>query len=230
MFRCMTEVENKTRGIVVDFDNNRVLDTMINIGSNVLGNTTDKIKYVIEHNIIWIDKDHFGSEYNSKNVIQDVVKAWEGVLTTHEEYTVNALTKEFENVDLQLSNTDQKFLDNIIHLSKSSLNESIKMSDIDNGEDIPSGVKKTKQGGKPPVIEKNIHINFAKEVATPILKFLSILFFRDEVAIDIKTLLRMVQGRYRQVVIQYIVDIFSINTPDAKKIYDMFVELFSVCL
>lgn len=230
MFRCMTEAEDKKCGIVVDFDNNRVLNTLINIGSNIKGNTADKIKYVIEHNIIWIDKDHFGSKYNTKEVIKTVVNAWENVLSTHEEYTVNALTKEFENVDFQLSITDQKLLDDIIHVSKTGvpLNDLIKMSDIDNGACIPSGVKKTKLGRTIPLlVEKKNHINFTKEVATPILKFLSILFFRDDVSIDIKTLLRMDREK---VVIQYIADIFSINAHDSKKIYGMFIELFSACL
>lgn len=225
MFRCMTEAEDKKCGIVVDFDNNRVLNTVINIGNNIKGNTEDKIEYVIEHDIIWIDKDHFGSKYNTKEVIQDVVEAWKNVLSTHEEYTVTALTNEFKNIDFRLSNTDQKLLDNIIHVSKPHI-ESIKMSDIPT-LDIPTGVKKTKQGGKIPVVKKDIHINFAKEVATPILKFLSILFFRDGVSIDIKTLLKMVQ---ETVVIQYIADIFSISTPDAHKIYEMFVKLFRACL
>lgn len=233
MFRCMTEVEGKTRGVVVDLDNNRVLNTMITIADKVKGDTLQKIRYLIEHNIIWVDEDHFNAKDNDNpEIINKIVKAWERVLQTRDEYTVNALTKEFENAYIKLSEDDQDFLDElVIHRKAGYKGHKIGMTE-DEKEDIPSGiskikVKKDKQSFLKP--QKELHVNFTKDIATPVLKLITVLFFRDDESFDIKNIIHKTNNEYREVIIKYIQDILQLDKKNSVRIFKIFIDIFKEC-
>ena len=79
MFRCMTEGPNKKIGIVIDLNVNRTINTITNIKINSSddNNIENKIKYVIENNLINIDNDIFiNKELNANKVIQRILNLW----------------------------------------------------------------------------------------------------------------------------------------------------------
>ena len=78
MFRCMTESKGKKYGFVVDLNISRVLHTCINY--TIYKNSKsveDKIKYLIENHLIYIDNDMIHSKkINSDVIIKKLMDIW----------------------------------------------------------------------------------------------------------------------------------------------------------
>jgi hypothetical protein len=78
MYRCMTEGSNKKIGFVVDLNISRVLNTCVNytIYKNEK-NITNKIEYLIDNGLIYIDNDMFmNKKINSDMIIKKLMDIW----------------------------------------------------------------------------------------------------------------------------------------------------------
>jgi len=142
MYRCMTEAPNKKCGFVVDLNINRVLNTIMDYSIYKKDlNTENKIRYIVENNLINIDSDYFlNKKVNHEEIINNLLEIWK-------KDPINSLRKLLKNIEdeiLEISNEDQKSLNNIFtkSLDKNN-NEEILFGD--NEQELPNGKTITKE-------------------------------------------------------------------------------------
>jgi len=147
MYRCMTEkVENEVNlinnglkkfGFVVDMNISRILNTVLDFKIHIKCNSEQKIKYIIENNLINIDSDLFHSIENKTELIEKLTQLWK-------DDPINILKtqlKQIENNIIELDTIDQRKLNSYFTSSISGdkkLNVKIKM-DEENEEQLQTG-------------------------------------------------------------------------------------------
>jgi len=138
MYRCMTEALNKKCGFVVDLNINRVLNTIMDYSLHKKElNTENKIRYIVENNLINIDSDYFlNKKVSHEGIINNLLEVWK-------KDPINSLRQFFKNIEdeiLEISNDDQKSLNDIFSKSfNKNNNEKILLGDTDELQELPNG-------------------------------------------------------------------------------------------
>lgn len=138
MYRCMTEALNKKCGFVVDLNINRVLNTIMDYSLYKKElNTENKIRYIVENNLINIDSDYFlNKKVSHEKIINNLLEVWK-------KDPINSLRQFFKNIEdeiLEISNDDQKSLNDIFSKSlNKNNNEKILLGDTDELQELPNG-------------------------------------------------------------------------------------------
>jgi hypothetical protein len=98
MYRCMTEAPGKKCGFVVDLNINRVLNTVMNYSLHKSKlNTEEKIKYIVEHNLINIDSDYFLNEqFDPNEIINNLLKLWK------DDNPINIIQNLLKNLEIEI--------------------------------------------------------------------------------------------------------------------------------
>ena len=179
MFRCMTEDNDKTIGIVVDMNINRVLNTCLHYLNNKTFSTIEEqVNYLIDYNLINIDKDlYINKEIDNTKVINKLLTVWKTNPLNHFKYLLNKLQSHYINID---SNT-QKLINKMFKHLGENFNVKIKLNQDENQE-LPSGIDKQKENQNNSKIEKEV--SFVKEVLPtiiPLLCLLSINEFKNDI-------------------------------------------------
>jgi len=148
MYRCMTEAPNKKCGFVVDLNINRVLNTIMDYSLYKKDlNTENKIKYIVENNLINIDSDYFlNKKVSHEEIINNLLEIWK-------KDPINSLRKLLKNIEdeiLEISNEDQKSLNNIFtkSLDKNNNEEILFGDNEDEPQELPSGKTITKESNE----------------------------------------------------------------------------------
>ena len=142
MYRCMTEAPNKKCGFVVDLNINRVLNTIMDYSLYKKDlNTENKIKYIVENNLINIDSDYFlNKKVSHEDIINNLLEIWKKDPIS----SLRKLLKNIEDEILEISNEDQKSLNNIFSKSlEKNNNEEILFGE--NDQELPKGTTITKE-------------------------------------------------------------------------------------
>ena len=118
MYRCMTESINnpendkinsgiKKMGFVVDLNLSRVLNTCLdyNVHKKDL-NVEQKISYLVENNLINIDRDLFQSKENKTKLVEKLINIWK----TDPINNLKILLRKIEDSIIELDTKDQKIL------------------------------------------------------------------------------------------------------------------------
>ncbi len=182
MYRCMTEGEQKKFGFVVDLNISRVLNTCINytIYKNDKS-TEDKIKYLIEYNLINIDADIMEQKkLNSDAIVSKLMNIWKSD-------PINSFKSLLQNLDndfVEFDTNTQKLINKSFtsSLRNDKINTLIEIKDEnDELQELPSGKNKIKDDNnndnKEKTEKEEIEIIFKKDVLPyiiPLTCFLTI--------------------------------------------------------
>ena len=192
MYRCMTEGDNKKLGIVVDLNISRVLNTFMNytIYKNELS-PENKVKYLIDNNLINIDVDLMETKkINSDDIVKDLMDIWKSDPINSIKSLLRNLINDYENYD----NHIQKKLNSIFTKSlNGETNIPAKLHLVSDDEDIqdeiPSGQEKKNKNiidddnsdieEKKKKQEEDIIISFTKDVLPYIIPLTCILTIKN---------------------------------------------------
>lgn len=189
MYRCMTEGENKKVGMVVDLNISRVLNTCVNytIYKNDLS-VEDKIKYLIENNLINIDADMMiNKKIDSDYIIKKLMDIWKGD-------PVNSFKTLLTNLDsdyIVFDNPTQKLINNFFTSSTKTKNVNAFIEIKNEGDDtqeLPSGKSKCKEdesvdqenNDEENETQKEPCISFTKDVLPYIIPLICILTMKNK--------------------------------------------------
>ncbi len=136
IYRCMTEDDGKTCGVIVDFDLNRIIANMINNKPEL--SFDEAIKYNIINNLINIDSDQFDNcSQDSNKICEQFINLWS------QHNNIDKLKKAFKRdlVDLleNLNVYDKKLIIHFIEYFAFQKEEEAKVSLYDDNQKIPSG-------------------------------------------------------------------------------------------
>ena len=177
MYRCMSESDNKKFGFVIDINICRVLNTCINytIYKNEK-NINDKIKYLIENNLINIDIDLLKNEkLNSDIIIKKLMDIWKKDPVNNFRLLLRKLDNDYEDFD----NETQKLINKIFTKSLKD-NFNVEISIKDDIQVLPSGTKKIKINNDKNINKKeDLHISFTKDVLPYIIPLTCILTIKS---------------------------------------------------
>jgi len=187
MYRCMSENENKKMGIVVDMNTNRVLSTLINYNSYKKYNTIeDHLKYIIEYNLINIDRDLFVSKqiYNT-TLTNTLMQIWKAEPVN----SIKSLLYKMYNEYICLDDITQKQV-NTIFLESSSRAQikkgiEIQIHDeqqvISNGKNITlNDITLQSEKDKNKDSEQMYDVSFTKDILPYIIPLACILTISDD--------------------------------------------------
>ena len=189
IYRAMTEALNKKCGFVVDLNINRVLNTVMEYSLYNKDLTIEnKIKYIIENNLINIDSDYF---FNKK-IDEDVII--NKLLDIWKRDPINQLRKILQNIEsdiVEINNDDQKKLNNYFTKSLDE-NSNIQVNFFDEGDEqeLKTGqnTKKEKVSDSDSDIssiddeqleKKDIKISLTKDVLPFIIPLICFLTIKD---------------------------------------------------
>jgi hypothetical protein len=150
MYRCMTESINNTEnnkinhgikkiGFVVDLNISRVLNTLLdyNVHKKDL-NVEDKIRYMVENNLINIDSDLFDSKENKTKLVEKLLHIWKSDPVNN----LKILLRKIEDNIIVLDTNDQKTLNHYFTSSARDENINIKIQfDESCDQALPDGKK-----------------------------------------------------------------------------------------
>jgi len=142
MYRCMSESNDGTKkiGFVVDFNLSRVLHTFIEyplVDPNLTSN--EKIRYIIENNLIHLDEDIFESKENKGILINKLLDIWKNNPLNE----TQKLMKKIHNLVVKIDDIDQKYLNGSFFSLGNNLDEIFIKFDEENFQIIPNGHHKT---------------------------------------------------------------------------------------
>lgn len=192
MYRCMTEGNNKNMGFVIDLNIGRVVNTCINyttLKHNL--NVEDKIKYIIENNLISIDADMLiNKQTDIGNIINKLMDIWKGDPINN----FKTLLKSLDNEYVLFDNPTQKLINQYFMGStkKNKMLGSVEIKDdTDELQVLPDGKIATKSddnndsdiidSDKDTMEKENkiIMISFTKDVLPHIIPLISILTIKN---------------------------------------------------
>ena len=194
MYRCMTESINnsdndkintgvKKMGFVVDLNISRVLNTCLdyNVYKKDL-NTEEKIKYLVENNLINIDSDLFQGKENKTKLVEKLLHIWKADPI----HNLKILLKRIEDGIIDMETKDQKMLNRYFTSSIGDEKVNVKIQfDEESEEALPTGKEITKQDGgdievKENDDEKDVDISLTKDVLPFIIPLICILTINTE--------------------------------------------------
>jgi hypothetical protein len=139
MYRCMTEAHNKKCGFVVDLNINRVLNTIMDYSCSKKDlNSENKIRYIVENNLIHIDSDYLlNKQVSNEGIIKNLLEVWK-------KDPINGLRKLLKNIEdeiLEINNEDQESLNNIFTKSfdKNNKDEILLGDEEEPKQELPDG-------------------------------------------------------------------------------------------
>ena len=144
MYRSMTEAQNKKCGFVVDLNINRVLNTVMEYSLYKKDLTTeDKIRYIVENNLINIDSDYFmNKRIDNEGIIKNLLDVWK----TDPINQLRRILKNIENDVVEVNNEDQKKLNSYFTKSlDENSNITVKLFKEGEEQELPKGQKITKE-------------------------------------------------------------------------------------
>ena len=194
MYRCMTEtiatdeiasINNGTKkiGFVVDLNISRVLNTAseYNVSTKQLS-IEQKIKYLIDNNLINIDADLFRNKENKSDLINELLNIWK----LNPINSLKMLLKKIENDIINVDTTDQKLINQYFANKIGEGRANIKVHfDEDNKKPLQSGKIITKEFNGDNVVEdsfieeKDDDISLNKDVLQFIIPLSCILTIKD---------------------------------------------------
>lgn len=205
MYRCMSESADgvKKLGFVVDLNISRVLNTMLDYnthGSNK--NIEDKIKYIIENNLINIDPDEgdMTNKINKTKIVENLLGIWRSDPINN----LKTLLKKIEYSVISIDNSDQKIINGYFTSSKSSkINLKVDFNE-DDKQVIDSG-KTIEKKDKDPIVDLNSSshsddeeimdvVSFAKDVLQFIIPLSCILTINNNNKNDFIAILRTIKA------------------------------------
>lgn len=103
-YRCLSSSKNKKYGVIVDFNINRVLSIVINYSDkNIPINMpiNDKIKIMINNNLINIDPDYFETyHFDGEQSIKNLEEIWNKNPVNQLRIFKKQIEEEYDNIDL----------------------------------------------------------------------------------------------------------------------------------
>jgi hypothetical protein len=157
MYRCMTETINnsdtilinngvKKIGFVVDLNISRVLNTILDYDVYRRDlNIKEKMKYLIENNLINIDSDLFENKENKSKLIEKLLHIWKSDPINN----LKTLLRRIEESVIDLETKDQKLINQYFTSSINDKKVNIKVQfDEHNDEPLQSGKEIKKQDKK----------------------------------------------------------------------------------
>ncbi len=189
MYRCMTESDDKTIGIVVDLNISRVLNTCVNytVYKNNMS-IDDKINYLIKHNLINIDVDMMlNKKINSDMIVKKLMDIWKEDPINNFRTLMKKLDSDYEEFD----NSTQTLINKTFTKSiKDKVVEGkfIMKDDNDDVQELPKGTYKIKDDNNSETEdskidksdnEKEIQISFTKDVLPYIIPLTCILTIKN---------------------------------------------------
>jgi len=153
MYRCMTEGANKKIGFVVDLNISRVLNTCLSYTiyskeHNLEHNLEDKIKYLINHNLINIDVDMiFNKNTDANRIINKLMDIWKEDPVNNFRTLLRRLDDDYEEFD----NATQKLINKTFTKSVGDDRVSLEVIMKDEDEELqklPDGKERNVDGGE----------------------------------------------------------------------------------
>jgi hypothetical protein len=196
MYRCMTESINnyendkinngiKKMGFVVDMNISRVLNTCLdyNVYKTDL-NVVQKIKYLIENNLITIDSDLFQGKENKTKLVEKLLHIWKADPI----HKLKILLKKIEESIIDMDTKDQKMMNQYFTSSIGDEKVNVKVQfDEESEEALPTGKETIKQdtnevGDKDTedTEDKDTDISLTKDVLPFIIPLIDILTMNTE--------------------------------------------------
>jgi hypothetical protein len=188
MYRCMTESINctdndkinngiKKMGFVVDLNISRVLNTCLdyNVYKKDL-NAEQKIKYLVENNLINIDSDLFQGKENKTKIVEKLLHIWKADPI----HTLKRLLKKIEDIVIDMDTKDQKMMNKYFTscIGNGKLNVKINFDEASK-ESLPTGKETIKQDievkDSKRTDDKDINISLTKDVLPFIIPLICIL-------------------------------------------------------
>ena len=204
MYRCMTESENKTIGIVVDLNISRVINTCINYTIyDSKKSIDDKMKYLIYSNLINIDVDMMlNKKINSDMIIKKLMDIWKEDPINSFRTLLRRLDNDYEMFD----NPTQRLINSTFtkSLNGNNVNVEIVLKDSeDEIQELPKGEERVRElidkddqmeenqteDNQTESSEREIHISFTKDVLPYIIPLTCILTVKDSNMDFVKMLL-----------------------------------------
>jgi hypothetical protein len=206
MYRCMTESihndeydqinsGNKKMGFVVDLNISRVLNTMLeyNVHKQDL-NTEQKIKYLVENNLINIDGDYFQTKENKTLLVEKLLTIWKTNPVNH----LRLLLKKLEDIVIELDTDDQRKINQYFTSSLGDKPVNITVHFDENSEEaLPTGKEVIAQEidntGSETEPQHIVNISITKDVLPFILPLICILTL-NTVQNDILEMLNIIKN------------------------------------
>jgi site-specific DNA-methyltransferase (adenine-specific) len=188
MYRSMTEAQNKKCGFVVDLNINRVLNTVMEYSLYKKDLTTeDKIRYIVENNLIRIDSDYFmNKRIDNEGIVKNLLNVWK----TDPINQLRRILKNIENDLVEVNNEDQKKLNSYFTKSLDE-NSNITVKFFEEGEEpdepiLPKGQKIIKESNSKSgdssdsdTEKEDEKISLTKDVLPFLLPFICYLTIKD---------------------------------------------------
>lgn len=196
MYRCMTESINNTdndkinkgikkMGFVVDLNISRVLNTCLdyNIHKENL-NIEQKIRYLVENNLINIDADLFQGKENTSKLVEKLLHVWK----ENPIHNLKVLMKKIEeSIIINMDTLDQQKLNQYFTNSIDGDKVNVRvMFDEDNDQTLQTGKEITKQNNtdnkdsQEIKEDKELEISLTKDVLPFIIPLICILTMNTE--------------------------------------------------
>jgi hypothetical protein len=200
MYRCMTEAtlsitrephmtelnsqEIKSHGFVIDFNISRVLNICINHQSyNNSDSIENKIKYVIENNMINIDPDMFvTNKINSDILIKKLMDIWKNDPVNN----FRTLLRNLDNDYIDFDNNTQKLINKLFTKSNDTIKATLQFNDeeqeLQSGQTVNKVLDDTETENNK-IVKKDeeeiINISFTKDILPYIIPLTCILTIKD---------------------------------------------------
>jgi len=167
-YRCCSESDGKTVGIVVNFDLTDVVNTLIELCPSHIKGAKNAIKNAIESNLLNVDTDTFiGQEHSNQYKIERLFEEW----CKNPFNSLKRMQYELSHMKYPLDESDQDVLNNNFTNSKIKL----KHQSGDDEKTVPKGAKTKKANNQNKKDKKVIDINFAKDVLVYVVPLLCII-------------------------------------------------------
>jgi len=192
-YRCLSSSKNKKYGVIVDFNINRILSIVINYSDkNIPINMpiNDKIKVMINNNLINIDPDYFETyHFDGEQSIKNLEEIWNKNPVNQLRIFKKQIEEEYNNIDLIMNKELMKILEELKitddKTKKSIENEQNKITEeLIKDKNIPKqDLKNTKQK----IIKENENVlkqieqkkKISKEIIPYIIPLSCILTYKD---------------------------------------------------
>lgn len=103
-FRCLNKSKDKRYGVIVDFNINRILSLCINYDTKDYKNSQEKIKYVIENNLINIDPDHYKTyKFNGSESLNNILEHWNNNPTNQIQVFKQMIEERYSNFEKNIN-------------------------------------------------------------------------------------------------------------------------------
>ncbi len=186
MYRCMTEGDDKKMGFVVDMNISRVLNTCLNYSIQQKDlSLEDKLKYLIENNLINIDIDMFlNKKIDSNKIINKLLEIWKADPLNN----LRSLLWRLDNEYITFDNETQKLINSTFTKGATTSKIDMSVNMTDEIQELPTGKNKADDNDESSEEDdentnckesEEINISFTKDVLPYIIPLTCILTIKD---------------------------------------------------